>query len=292
MKKVKAAFETIQPTFGNSFFLKQFNRKTQNKTPAWHFHPELELVYVSSGSGRRHIGQHLSYFNNGDLLLIGSNLPHFGFTNRLTGNASETIVQFKPDFLGTEFFKIPEMTAVSLLLERAKLGMAFHGKTMANVGNKLKQLPQEEPAERLIRLVSVLTVLAHSKEYTLLNGEGVALEVNLQDNSRMNLIFDFVRKNFKRAITLEEISDQANMTVPSFCRFFKKKSGKNFTRFVNEYRLVHASKLLSEETMSISQVCLECGFNNFSHFNKEFKIFTGKSPSAYRNEVKTFITGS
>ncbi len=292
MKKVKAAFETIQPTFGSSFFLKQFNRKTQNKTPTWHFHPELELVYVSSGSGRRHIGQHLSYFNNGDLLLIGSNLPHFGFTDRLTGNASETIVQFKPDFLGIEFFKIPEMTAVSLLLERAKLGMAFHGKTMANVGNKLKQLPQEEPAERLIRLVSVLTVLAHSKEYTLLNGEGVALEVNLQDNSRMNLIFDFVRKNFTRAITLEEISDQANMTVPSFCRFFKKKSGKNFTRFVNEYRLVHASKLLSEETLSISQVCLECGFNNFSHFNKEFKIFTGKSPSAYRNEVKTFITGS
>jgi len=291
MKKAKAAFEAIEPSFGSSFFLKQF-RKSQNKAPTWHFHPELELVYVSGGSGRRHIGQHLSYFNNGDLLLIGSNLPHFGFTDRLTGNASETIVQFKPDFLGQTFFQTPEMKDVSRLFEKAKLGIAFHGDTMRATGTKLRRLAGEDPAERLIKLLDILNDLAKSKDYTLLNSEGVALEVNPQDNSRMNTIFDFVRRNFKRSITLEEIADLANMTVPSFCRFFKKKSGKNFTRFVNEYRLVHASKLLSEETTSISQICLESGFNNFSHFNKAFKLFTGKNPSAYRNEVKTIITSS
>jgi len=289
VKKTKAEFEAIQPTFGSSFFLKQFNHQTQNKAPTWHFHPELELVYVSEGSGRRHIGQHLSYFNDGDLLLIGSNLPHYGFTDRLTGSASETIVQMKPDFLGTNFFTIPEMHPVEMLFERARMGIAFHGETKEKVGAQLKALESLDAYDRLIRLLDVLHTLADSEEYILLNSEGIMLEVSLQDSDRMNTIFNFVQKNFRRSIALEEVADLAHMTVPSFCRFFKKKSGKNFTRFVNEYRLVHASKLLSEETSSISQVCLECGFNNFSHFNKEFKQFTGKSPSAYRNELRKII---
>lgn len=289
-KKSKAKFESIQPSFGSSFFIKQFSRKSQNKAPTWHFHPELELVYVSEGSGRRHIGQHLSYFNDGDLLLIGSNLPHFGFTDRLTGNASETIVQMKPDFLGEAFFSIPEMQGVNRLFDKAKMGISFHGKIKEKLDAKLKGMADEEPNSRLIHLLEILQELAITKEYTLLNSEGIMLEVSLQDNDRMNTIFDFVRKNFQRAITLDEIADLANMTVPSFCRFFKRKSGKNFTRFVNEYRLVHASKLLSEETTSITEICLESGFNNFSHFNKEFRLFTGKSPSAYRNEVKKLIS--
>ncbi|HRX01311.1 MAG TPA: AraC family transcriptional regulator [Cyclobacteriaceae bacterium] len=289
VKKTKAEFEAIQPTFGSSFFLKQFNHQTQNKAPTWHFHPELELVYVSEGSGRRHIGQHLSYFNDGDLLLIGSNLPHYGFTDRLTGSASETIVQMKPDFLGTNFFTIPEMHPVEMLFERARMGIAFTGETKEKVGAQLKALESLDAYDRLIRLLDVLHTLADSEEYILLNSEGIMLEVSLQDSDRMNTIFNFVQKNFRRSIALEEVADLAHMTVPSFCRFFKKKSGKNFTRFVNEYRLVHASKLLSEETSSISQVCLECGFNNFSHFNKEFKQFTGKSPSAYRNELRKII---
>ena len=290
MKKVKAEFETIQPSFGSSFFVKQFNNKSLNKTPTWHFHPELELVYVSNGSGRRHIGQHLSYFKDGDLMLIGSNLPHFGFTDRLTGNASETIVQMKPDFLGTSFFSIPEMNTVHQLFEKSKMGIAFHGETKDRLGQKLSHLEQEPPHARLVSLIDILQALSVSSEYSLLNSEGIALEVNPQDNARMNTIFDFVRKNFKRSMTLEEVADLAHMTVPSFCRFFKKKSGKNFTRFVNEYRLVHATKLLTEETTSISEICLECGFNNFSHFNKAFKLFTGKSPSSYRNEVIKLIS--
>ena len=99
-----------------------------------------------------------------------------------------------------------------------------------------------------------------------------------------------MKEEFKRPIPLEEIAGMANMTVPSFCRYFKKITGKTFIQFVNEYRLVHASKLLHEEQMSILDVCFESGFNNFSHFNKQFKKFTGKSPSYYRNELKYVVS--
>lgn len=287
--RTKAEFENIQPTFGSSFYVKQFNQQIQNRTPVWHFHPELELVCVSGGSGRRHVGQHLSYFTNGDLLLIGSNLPHFGFTDRLTGNAAETIVQMKPDFLGETFFNIPEMSSIKLLFERAKMGIVFTGSIKDELSDRIHQLSSDAPYLRLMNMLAVLNQLAQTTEYKLLNSEGVALEVGAQDSDRMNKVFDYVRKNFQRSIPLEQIADLTSMTVPSFCRFFKKKSGKHFTQFVNEYRLVHASKLLSEESASISEICLESGFNNFSYFNKSFKRFTGKSPSAYRNEFKRVI---
>jgi AraC-like DNA-binding protein len=101
---------------------------------------------------------------------------------------------------------------------------------------------------------------------------------------------NFVKEEFKRPIPLEEIAELVNMTVPAFCRYFKKITGKTFVQFVNEYRLAHAAKLLHEKQISITDVCFESGFNNFSYFNKKFKSLTGKSPSTYRNELNFSIS--
>lgn len=289
MKINKPAFEKISPTFGSSISLKQYSDPCRNELPSWHFHPELELVYVNGGSGKRHIGSHLSYFNNGELIFIGANLPHFGFTDRLTSNQSETIVQMREDFLGEHFFSIPEMAAIQALFEKAKLGLSFHGKTKRKVGRKMEKLAKYDPHDRLLKLLTILRDLAQSDEYLILNVDGFVLETHLQDNDRINVIFNFVRDHFKRAIPLEEIAEKVSMTVPAFCRYFKKSSGKTFTQFVNEYRLVHASKLLAENPTSITEICFQSGFNNFSHFNKQFKQFTGKSPSLYRKELKQLV---
>ena len=113
----RPSFEKISPSFGNSILVKQHNERIENRFAFWHFHPELELVYVNKGQGKRHIGNHLSYFNNSQLILIGSNLPHNGFTDRFTTKGAETIVQFKSDFLGEDFFKKPESLSISSLFE-------------------------------------------------------------------------------------------------------------------------------------------------------------------------------
>jgi transcriptional regulator GlxA family with amidase domain len=115
------------------------------------------------------------------------------------------------------------------------------------------------------------------------------MELQTQDNDRINSVFNYVKDHFQEPITLEEVSNLVSMTTPSFCRYFKKITNKTFTAFVNEYRLVHASKLLAEKPMSISEISFESGFNNFSHFNKSFKAYTGKSASQYRQELKTII---
>lgn len=290
---LKPALEKISPEFGSSFSVKQYFESTgdkQNHQPFWHFHPELELVFVNGGSGKRHIGNHLSYFNRGDLILIGSNLPHYGFTDRLTGNCAETVIQMRKDFLGSDFFQVPEMQAIGQLFERAKSGISFFGKTKKEIGKRLEQLPNNNPSKRLVEFLQVLHDLALSEEYRLLNAEGFTFEVQQQDNDRADIIYGYVRLHFQRPITLKEISEKVNMTAPSFCRFFKKLSaGKTFTQFVNEFRIIHACKLLVEETSSITEISFICGFNNFSHFSRSFRQVTGKSPSEYRKFFKRVL---
>lgn len=286
---LKPAFEVIEPDFGHSFTYQKFDESLRNKNNAWHFHPELELVYVNGGSGKRQIGSHVSYYTGGDLILIGSNLPHCGFTDKLTGNKSETVVQMKQDFLGNGFFDIPEMKKIQNLFEICKGGIAFHGNTKIKIGEKIEILEYQTDFQRLLSILNILNELGNSKEFKILNAEGFSMETEVKDNDRINIVFNHVKTNFKEEITLEEIADLVSMTVPSFCRYFKKITNKTFTKFVNEYRLVHASKLLAEQPISITDVCFESGFNNFSHFNKSFKTFTGKNPSEYRNELKTVL---
>ena len=289
MPKLKPAFEAIEPDFGHSFSYLKFDAEKANKDNIWHYHPELELVYVNGGAGKRQIGSHISYYADGDLILIGSNLPHCGFTDRFTGNKSETVVQMKPDFLGDGFMNIPEMKRIQELFQAAKGGIAFYGQTKKKIGEKLEILEYQTDFKKLLSILNILNELANSKEFKVLNASGFSFATEVKDNDRINVVFNHVKNNFREDIPLEEIADMVSMTIPSFCRYFKKITNKTFVQFVNEYRLVHASKLLAENPMSITEVCFESGFNNFSHFNKSFKAFTGKNPSAYRNELKKVL---
>ena len=289
MIKQKPTFEAIEPNFGHSYTYQKFDASKTNTDNIWYYHPEIELVYINGGAGKRRIGSHISYYTDGDLILIGSNLPHCGFTDKFTGNKNEILVQMKADFLGESFFNIPEMKKIQNLLEVAKGGIAFSGITKQILGDKMEDLDYQNDFERILSILHILNELALSDEFKVLNAEGFSLETEVKDNDRINIIFNFVKNNFQEDIPLAEIADMVSMTVPSFCRYFKKITNKTFVQFVNERRLVHASKLLTEQPMSITEVCFECGFNNFSHFNKSFKAFTGQNPSDYRKQLKTIL---
>lgn len=290
MSIIKPALEHINPSFGSSFTLVKFDKNKNQNTNYWHYHPEIELVYVNGGSGKRQIGSHISHYTGGDLILIGSNLPHCGFTDKFTGNKSEIVIQFQPEFINSLTADKPEMHHISLLIERSKFGLAFRGKTKTNIGVRIQNLVEQQGFNRFIGLLSILHDLQGSEDYQILNATGYSMQANVEDNERINRIFNHVKTHFQDAIALDDMAEMAGMTTPSFCRYFKKMSGKTFTTFVNEYRLVHASKLLSENTLSITEICFESGFNNFSYFNKSFKKFTGKTPSEYRNTLTQFIS--
>ncbi|WP_396597528.1 AraC family transcriptional regulator [Dokdonia sp. R86516] len=285
----KPTFESITPDFGNSFTYQRFDEHHINDNSLWHYHPEIELVYVNGGTGRRQVGSNLSYYTWGTLILVGSNLPHCGFTDELTGNKSETVIHMKKDFLGDTFFNLPEMAAIKRLLQVAQRGIVFSGETKSRVGAMMESMEHQSDFNRLMTQITVLNELATTKEFRILNADGFSLLSDVKDNNRINEVFNYVKTHFKEEIPLEKMADITNLTIPSFCRYFKKITHKTFTQFVNEYRLVHASRLLAEQPMSITQVCFESGFNNFSHFNKKFKAFTGQNPSDYRKELRTVL---
>lgn len=273
----------------SSLLVRHFTKDRRNTRAYWHYHPELELVYVKGGNGKRHIGSHLSYFKNGELVLIGSNLPHEGFTERIEGKDSETVIQMLPDFLGDGFFNIPEMEGISKLLERAKKGIAFQQNVMDQVGDKIIGLTKKDSFNQIIGLLEILHELSMTEDYEILNADGFLMVAKPQDNDRLNKVLNHVKENFQESISLSEICEIVGMTEPSFCRYFKKITTKTFTQFLIEYRLVHASKLLAEKQISITEVCFDSGFSNYSHFVEQFKKFTGQSPSLYRKNLEDVL---
>ena len=289
MKHFNPAFEAIKPNIGSSFTCLHFSKNENIKSHVWHYHPEIELIFVCGGSGKRQIGSNISYFTEGDLILIGSNLPHCGMTNENTKNDYEIVIQFSQDFLGTEIWNAPEMNRIFQMLETAKSGIVFGEKVKKALASKMDALVKSSSLDKLVKLIDILDELAHTNDFKILNAGKYYLQTQKEDNDRINLIFNHVKDNFKNQISLEEVSGLATMTVPSFCRYFKKITNKTFTQFVNEYRITHSLKLLAEQPMSITEICFESGFNNFSYFNKTFKEHTQKSPSQYRKEFSNIM---
>ena len=282
---LRASFEKIDPIFGNSFYLEKFVDKSCHDKPQWHFHPEFEIVYISAGDGKRHIGDHIGYYEDGELIFLGPNLPHLSYA----AEGNEVVLQMTEDFLGKHFLATPEMQAIKGLFERGKTGLVFHGAVKHEIGNQLLAMNEMPAFDRLVSLLKVLQQMATTDAYQSLNANGFAVEVNPQDQDRMEIIYAYVETHFQRVIPLEEVATLINMTVPAFCRYFRKLTNRTFTQMVNEFRITYASRLLQGDHLSIANISYESGFNNLSHFNKQFRLITGVSPREYRQQLKNLV---
>ena len=283
---IKADLENIQIE-NKSFYYRIFdinNHVPNHKYQKWHYHPEIELVFISNGEGKRQVGLHLSNYRDGDLVLIGPNVPHTGFTDSFDEERKEVVIQFKEDFLGNSLSKVFEFKKIQKLLEMSKQGIAFFGKTKKNVGTSMLGLQYESRFQKLITLLKILETLSDSKEYEILNNNKY-FSKNIIENERINKVFNYVKQNYKDTVSLKEASELIHMTEPSFCRYFKKHTEKTFTEFVNEYRINNALKLLAQTEIDIKNICYECGYNNFSHFNRLFKKTVKITPSDYRKKI-------
>jgi AraC-like DNA-binding protein len=276
---MKVEYEKISPDTGSSFRL--IHWKSENDRYFWHYHPEYEIVFVRKGSGKLHIGEHLKNYEEGELVFIGPDLPHTGFGYGVIGEHEEIVVQLRKDFLGEEFMQKPELQHIRKLFERAKQGLSFHGKSRKIVAAKLQKMLTFSHFERLVELLNIFDILATTTEFTVLNAADKRFDFNHKDEDRINKVYEYVEQNYQKNIDIQAVADLANLTVPSFCRYFKKISHITYTDFVNEYRINQACRLLFENK-PIADICFEVGFNNISHFNKTFKQLKGVSPREYK----------
>jgi AraC-like DNA-binding protein len=256
----------------------------------WHYHSEVELIHFKKGSGNQFIGDSIKEFKSGDVVLVGSNLPHYWrfdddyFEETNAPSADVRVVHFNENFWGEQFLQLPENVAIRNLLERARRGIQITGRTRQQVGELLEALLNTDGVERVMLLMKALALIADCKELSTLSSLGFKQDCFETEDDRINVIYDYSLKNFKRAIQLEEIAHVANISPNSFCRYFKSRTRKTYSQFMIEVRVGHACKLLIENNISIKQLCYESGFNNFTSFHKYFKMITGKSPLSYQRE--------
>ena len=267
-----------------------FQRKGVDFYNQWHFHPEIELIYIHQGRGTRFIGTDVHRFEPDELFLFGSNLAHMWrcdpeyFRADAKQKAEVTIVYFHHDFLGDKFFKIPELKNVENLLQKAKQGIRITGNTKHYVKNLMSKLSAANGVDRIVILLSILEKITLSKEKKYISPDFHKVRIEDAEVNRLNKVFQFISENFQRKISLAEIASVASLSAKAFCRYFKSKTRKTFYDYLLEVRVAHACHLLLEKDMSIYEVCYDSGFNNLSNFNRYFKKIMDKTPTAYKQE--------
>jgi AraC-like DNA-binding protein len=251
----------------------------------WHYHPELELTWVQQGSGIRFVGDSIENFQAGDLILLGSNLPHFWRSDEAAAAGGQPpcqalVVQFQEHFWGEAFLALPELMAIRELLIRARRGIRITGEAREQVSAGMQELVSATGLNRILGLLRCLQRIA-AGDLSYLSSVGFNQPLNAVDTKRISVIYAYTLAHFAGKIKLEEAAALVHMTPNAFCRYFKKHTRKTYSQFLTEIRIGHACKLLMEDFDSIAQVCLESGFQNFSNFNRYFKALIHLTPYQY-----------
>ncbi|ADF54667.1 MAG: AraC family transcriptional regulator [Zunongwangia sp.] len=253
----------------------------------WHFHPEMELVLILESTGTRFIGDSVSKFCAGEIILLGPDLPHMWlndpeyFKPNSSLKARAIAIHFTKDFLGKDFFYKTEFQKINQLLRKAELGLKFNNINQKLL-DRLKTLDQFSSFERTLRFLEILNALSY-ESFSQISSSTYLKNIQSSKNQELNKVYEYIFKNFKNQIALEDVASLIPMNTSAFSRFFSKVHKKSFTRYLNEIRIGYACKMLMEQYYPITIICFESGFNSLSNFNKQFKIITGKTPSEYAN---------
>ena len=255
-----------------------------------HYHPEHQLTTIFKGEGTCFIGNHVERFNPGDVYMIGKNVPHVfrsdpAYYHPNTNLKSKSIsLFFKDETFGRQLFEIPELAHIKRLLNVASMGVKIGETDQQKIAQLIDAVKDQDGFKRFQSLLSVLDIFAGSETLKTLSSVRFDTPSRESDHERINVVFNYLSTNFKSEITLEQISSVANMTPNAFCRYFKQRTGKTFSNFLNEIRIEYAGKLIASSNEALGNIAIESGFTNSSYFNRKFKQLTGLSPLMFRKK--------
>jgi len=254
---------------------------------SWHYHAQYELLYISRSNGIRFVGDSVSPFYPGDLVLVGPYLPHLWRNDVSYYQGDETkivhtiILKFTRNFLGEETFNNPEFSGINHLLEQSNFGVCFGPVISKECLETLLEIVDMTPAEQAIKLLDVLYRLSLTEDREVLSTTDMR-QYTSENSQRIDTILKYISDNYASNISLQDVADVACMTTNSFCRFFKKMTNKSFIQFLNEVRVRNASRLLLQDNLSVSEVCYMVGYNSITNFYKQFRGIIGSTPKSYR----------
>lgn len=284
MESKKVQLEVISPKYGSSLLLKHLCAKSPCLKLSWHFHPEIELVYIPRGKGRLYIANVVKPYENGVIILLHSNIPHrcfdFGFEDEIY---EEYLVQVSPEKLDNISTLFPEFDKIAQMLTASKQGIILRLQEKHSFFHPyFEKLFSVQPVEQLLVFFDILHLMSN-ENYTnveaTLNTQVPPLSIE-----RIDKVFNFISNHFMDDISSQDAAQLLHFTNSSFCRFFQKHTQKTFKEALNEYRLAHACKLLAHTSKSIETIAYESGYGSQPFFNRMFKRFNGVTPLAYRYE--------
>lgn len=252
-----------------------------------HQHSENQIMWIVKSEGTLIAGDYVGRFQEGDLFLIGSGQPHVFrnddayFKSGSKRKAEAISMYFDESYTGAEFWRLNEMKGVQQLLTKSKKGLRVEGKTKTHAIQLIRQLSQKKGIDKLIHFFQLLKVLSESRETHTLSVTTLTTDHAGGEDKRMNDILHFTFRESYRPIYLREIAEIANLSQEAFCRYFKLRTQKTYTNFLNEVRISKACQLLIGTDKTVQEICYEAGFNNVSQFNRVFRKITGKTPNRY-----------
>lgn len=278
---MKTLIQKIHVETHHSFACRTY--RTPDFETAWHKHLECELILITEGNGTALIGDYIGEYKEGDVFFMSPNVPHWFRKSEPHMIGSVIVVHFLRDFWGEAFLSLPEMTPVAKQLENKDTGIQLQGTLLNEIIPLIRTLEHAEGLERIHLLLNCMQKIGLSKEKKVIT---TAFDVisNGEENSVIEVIIDYSFKNFLNPVSLKEVADITSMSIPSFCRFFKRNIKKSYFDFIKEIRIGHACKLLRETNRPVMDICFDSGYNSWAHFSKQFKAVTKNTPSQYRKQ--------
>ncbi|MCF3110169.1 AraC family transcriptional regulator [Niabella sp. CC-SYL272] len=284
---LKPSFEHINRIqAGESFVVYQY--ETAHFPFKWHYHPEYELTLITSGSGKRLVGDHYAAFSPGDLVLLGGNLPHTWTSEPARQRASAIVIQFSEAFINP-FLEYPECYGIAALLRKSGKGL-FFGKRQHVVTEKIKQLSKATGMGKLLGLIDVLHHLSKAPATALSTSAMLHASTNIAE-ARINKIFQHLYRHYKKPLHIDQFARLIHLSPGAFCKFFKKITGKTFSDYVNDIRIAKACTLLLETDLSITHIAYDVGFESITYFNRVFFRKKGSTPRVFRAQLKHWKAG-
>ena len=249
----------------------------------WHQHPAFELTHIRCGFGVRYVGKSIQPFQEGDLCLLGGNLPHaYGTHPRHFGTCQWSVVHFLPESWGPEFWRLQENRHVAAMLATSRHGLKFSGQLVPEVADILYQISTMPlgSGRRIIGFLNILHALAETSNRHLLNAETETVGSTI--DPRISTVLEWLEQNASGPINQSDSAKLVHMSPAAFSRFFSKKTGRNFSRYLNEIRIARACSDLLTTDKSIVEIAFGAGFNNLANFNRRFREATHMTPRDYR----------
>lgn len=277
---MKTLIQKIYVEENHSFACRTYS--TPNFETTWHIHEEVEIIVITKGAGTAMIGDYVGDYKEGDVYYISSNLPHCFRKHKENLIGSAIVAQFNKSIFGATFLKTPELRAIDILLQKTE-AFSLKNRTKEIIGNYLEKLEYAKGADRMNILLCMLSFIGTTKENELVTSN---FKMDLRKtNPMIESILDYTFKHYLEPITLNELSSYTKMSIPTFCRFFKKNIKKTYFDFLQELRINQACKLLRTTDKPIINICYESGYNSWAHFSKKFKEIQKITPGKYRKEV-------